>query len=121
MQYSEEDQTWINSMAAQHADAQGATSYYLQAKGEATGKALDFQAQFNPRLPLHSSYFKKLDAVMSCVEAHVASGAKDDARVCHQEMKDLRLSAFKDELLYQQVNKRHFMNELMSKNNQSPW
>ena len=70
---------------------------------------------------MHSEYFKKLNAMMACANAHVASGAKDHKNVCYKEMKELRLAAYQDELLYQKVNKRHFMNELMTKANQSPF
>lgn len=83
MQYTEDEQQWINSMAAEMPDAQGNTPYYLRAKGEKTeGAALDFNAQFNPRLPMHSAYFQKLDALMLCVEKHVNGGGADNALVC---------------------------------------
>lgn len=55
---------------------------------------------------------------MSCAERNAAS---EDPTVCHKEFKQLRLSAFKDELLYHNVNKRFFMNEIMHKRNESPY
>lgn len=104
-------------MAEKYPEHQGATIFYLEAKGEQAGN-LDFGTHFNPRLAQQSAYFKSLDAVMKCAERNALS---EDPAVCHKEFKQLRLSAFKEDLLYHNVNKRHFMNELMSKRNESPY
>lgn len=114
---AEHTQDEINSIADQFAEHQGATSFYLRAKGEDAGP-LAFSTHFNPRLGVQSNYFSKLHSLMSCVEANAH---KSDATVCAKEFKAVRLSAFKDELLYHQVNQRHFMNENMHKRNESPY
>ncbi len=110
-------QEQINHMAAKYLDHPSATPYYLQAKGESTSNT-EFATHFNPRLASHSVYFKALEAVMSCAERHAQS---EDPQVCAKEFKQLRLAAFRDELLYHNVNRRHFMNEIMSKRNESPY
>jgi hypothetical protein len=104
-------------MHAKYPDHQDGTSFYLEAKGEPAGN-VDFGTHFNPRLAQQSAYFKSLAAVMKCAERNANS---EDPAVCAKEFKQLRLSAFKEELLYHNVNKRHFMNEIMSKKNESPY
>ena len=109
-------------MAAKHLDHPSATPYYLLAKGEPAGN-LNFETHFNPRLAQHSVYFRALEAVMACAEQHSASPEASPAAAapCEKEFKALRLAAFRDELLYHHVNRRHFMNEIMSKRNESPY
>jgi len=41
--------------------------------------------------------------------------------VCAKEFKELRMAAFKDELLYHKINRRFFMQELAFKNGESPY
>ena len=113
----EKTQSEINHLAAKYLDHPSATPYYLTAKGEQTSN-LAFETHFNPRLAQHSTYFKALEAMMSCAERNATS---ENPAVCQKEFKQLRMAAFKDELLYHQVNRRHFMNEIMSKRNESPY
>ena len=77
---------------------------------------MDFETHFNPRLAQHSLYFKALEQMMTCAQKHAGS---ENASVCEKEFKNLRLAAFKDELLYHNVNRRHFMNEIMYKRNEA--
>ena len=107
-------------MAALYGDRPGATPFYLRAKGSATSQ-LDFETHFNPKLAQHSSYFGALDSLLKCVEKHAGSPLDKQDSVCAKEFKNLRLQAFKDELLYHNVNKRFFMKELAFKAGESPY
>jgi hypothetical protein len=51
---------------------------------------------------------------MTCAQHNVGSS---NPAVCEKEFKELRLAAFKDELIYHNVNRRHFMPEIMNKRN----
>ncbi len=97
-------------------DTQAGTPFYLMAKGEQKSD-LDFETHFNPKLQAHSSYFSNLHKMMECAKQHAGSAET----VCKKEFKALRLSAFRDELLYHNVNKRFFMNELSFKKNESAY
>ena len=62
----------------------------------------------NPELTQTSDYYRKLDAMMQCVQRHASlakPGLEDQQdKVCAKEYKNLRLSAFKNEVIYNQVN-----------------
>ena len=107
-------------MAALYGDRVGATPFYLMAKGPAASQ-LDFSTHFNPKLAQHSSYFGALDSLLKCVEKNAGTPADKQDTVCAKEFKNLRLQAFKDELLYHNVNKRFFMKELAFKAGESPF
>lgn len=107
-------------MAALYGDRPGATPFYLMARGPATSQ-LDFATHFNPKLAQHSSYFGALDSLLKCVEKHAGTPVNQQESVCTKEFKNLRLQAFKDELLYHNVNKRFFMKELAFKAGESPF
>lgn len=107
-------------MAERYSDRPGATGFYLMAKGPSMSQ-LDFATHFNPKLAQHSSYFGALDNLFKCVEAHGGASADKQETVCAKEYKNLRLQAFKDELLYHNVNKRFFMKELAFKAGESPY
>ena len=92
----------------------------MLAKGEA-GSETEFGTHFNPRLALHSVYFNALDKMMKCVERNVSLKVEEQETVCAKEFKALRLAAFKDELLYHNVNRRHFMHEIQFKKGESPY
>ena len=53
-------------MAEKYADYEGATTFYLGAKGPEAG-VMVFSTYFNPKLALHSDYFEKMNAMMQCV------------------------------------------------------
>ena len=115
---SAERQSKINEAADMIGEYAGGVPFYLLAKGQGEGT---FDTYFNPKLALHSNYFSALNSLMACAEknAHVADDQKDI--VCAKEFKALRLSAFKDELLYHNVNQKHFMNEISFKKGMSPF
>jgi len=54
--------------------------------------------------------------MMDCAERN--AGAANKEQVCAKEFKALRLSAFKDQLLYNHVNERFFVNENAFKNHE---
>ena len=110
-----ERQSKINELAEMFSDTTSGTPFYLMATGE-QNSAMDFETHFNPKLALHSNYFGALQKMMQCAQSN--TGKADT--VCAREFKELRLAAFKDELLYHNVNKRFFMNELAFKNQVSP-
>lgn len=87
----------------------------------AKGEGSEFDNMFNPKLKLHSNYFSALDKMMACADKHAATEAHQRETVCAKEFKELRLAAFKDELLYHNVNRRFFMNELAGKKLESPY
>lgn len=103
-------------MAETLIDTQAGTPFYLLAKGE-TKSNVDFETHFNPKLEAHSVYFRNLQKMLECAKQHAGS----TEAVCKKEFKELRLSAFRDELLYHNVNKRFFMNELAFKQNESAY
>lgn len=59
--------------------------------------------------------------MMECADRNANVAGAEREKVCAREFKNLRLSAFKDELLYHSVNERFFTNEAATKNNQSPF
>lgn len=117
---AEQRQIEINELAALYADKPGATPFYLMAKGPAASHP-EFGTHFNPKLAQHSSYFGALDSLLKCVEKHAGTPVDRQDSVCAKEFKNLRLQAFKDELLYHNVNKRFFMKELAFKAGESPY
>lgn len=108
----------INQFAEKFGDRSGGTTYYLGAKGPDAG-VMNFGTHFNPKLAHHSPYFNAMEGMMECVERNIAAENVDT--VCKQEFKALRLAAFQDQLLYHQINQRHFMGELAFKRNESPY
>lgn len=80
---------------------------------------MDFGTHFNPKLLEHTTYYARLNDMMKCAKANVDAVNKET--VCAKEFKSLRMAAFKDELLYHNVNKRFFMHELAVKKGESPY
>jgi hypothetical protein len=72
-------------LAEKYADYEGATTFYLGAKGPEAG-VMVFSTYFNPKLALHSDYFEKMNAMMQCVEKHAAT-AKNQDLTCANEFK----------------------------------
>ena len=114
-----DNQRKINELAAMLEDKQGATPFYLLAKSSEPQGSHDFGTPFNPKLAQHTTYFKALESMMQCAQRNASAANKDT--VCAKEFKALRMAAFKDELLYHNVNKRFFMNELAIRKGESPY
>ena len=84
---------------------------------------LKFDKHFNPDLASDSTYFKSLNALMQCVERNLEKELTEaqQERVCANEYKQLRLRAFDNQLMYHNVNKRFFQNELSLFKHESPY
>ena len=101
-----------------HGQKPNAVPIYLKVTGakETGGDKLKLGTYVNPALAVHSDYFGKLDKMLKCVERNAAlTDPAAQERACAKEYKALRLSAFGDELMYHQVNKRWFMHEIQYK------
>ena len=95
----------------------GAGVYHLYFKGLEQNDlpVMKFDSYFNERLAVHSDYFKNMDKFMQCVEKNVGASEEAQTTVCQREFKNLRLSAFKDQLQYHYVNRRFFMDSIAYK------
>ena len=100
--------------------------YFKKVNEEAAadGNILRFDKYFNPDLKDDSKYFNNLNAFLSCVEknAELVQGNESQMeKVCAKEFRSLRLCAFDSELMYHNVNKRFFVDELSIKRHESPY
>ena len=109
-------QARVNEMAELGGLNASACQYFLLAKGEGS----QFNSNFNPALKDQSTYFGALEKMMACVEKNAAVAANKRDSVCAKEYKTLRLAAFNEQLMYQHMNERFFVNELSMKNHESP-
>ena len=82
-----------------------------------------FEKHFNPSLKYDSEYFKNLNSLIKCVENNASKSLSPEQQneVCSKEMKQIRIAAFKKELLYHNVNKRFFMNLISMKRHEAPY
>ena len=98
----------------------GAHAYFKEVNPHAEG-AIRFDKHFNPALAEDSHYFHTLHAFLGCVERHASQGLSEaqQEKVCAKEYKALRLQALDTKLMYHNVNRRHFANELALFNNES--
>ena len=81
-----------------------------------------FERNFNPMLKKDSEYFRTLGNVISCVERNAErnlSEAEQDA-VCQNEIREMRLAAFNNELLFHNVNKRLYMDLIVNRRGETP-
>ena len=87
------------------------------------GSPIAFDSHFNPALKHDSEYFKNLNKLITCVESHAATAltVEDQNKVCGSEMKQLRLAAFRNELLYHQMNKRFYMDFVTRARGEAPY
>jgi hypothetical protein len=83
--------------------------------------AIAFERNFNPMLKHDSTYFGKLNEVISCVESNASKSEDEQKTACQKEFKAMRLTAFKNELLYHNVNKRFYMDLIQYKRHESPY
>lgn len=65
-------------------DKTGATPFYLLAKGDPQSD-LDFGTHFNPKLALHTTYFRALQDMMECAQRNADATNKDT--VCAKQFK----------------------------------
>lgn len=76
---NEEQQRIANEWNAEKGHLISGTPAYLLAKGDDAGR-MATSTHFNPKLPIHSEYFKKLDAMLKCAERN--ANAVDGSKVC---------------------------------------
>ena len=102
-----------------------ASPLYFQVRNPDAQNAplMRFDRHFNQDLASDSLYFKSLNAFMSCVERNSSAELTDAQmeKVCATEYKNLRLRAFDTQLMYHNVNKQHFVNELAMFKHESPY
>merc|ERR1712071_126428 len=104
----EELQAKINAFNEKYGEYPQGLPCFLMAKG-GDDAFTEFDTHFNPKLPAKSNYFDALKKVMTCVEHNIEVVAAARETVCAKEMKALRLTAFKDELLYHNVSRPDFL------------
>lgn len=80
---------------------------------------MSFATHFNPELTKDSLYFKALRDMMVCAEKNANVPESQYETVCAKEFKALRMSAFKEQLLYHQVTRRFFMDEITFRTGQA--
>ena len=85
--------------------------------------AIAFERNFNPMLKYDSEYFKNLNEVLACVESNASKDLtpEQENKVCAKEFKKMRLSAFNNELLYHNINKRFYMDLISMKRHEAPF
>ena len=102
-----------------------ASPYYFKKVNPESAEAgiLRFDKYFNPELADDSKYFKNFSAFLTCVEKNVdrVQNEAEMEKVCSKEFKNLRLRGFDNELMYHNVNRRFFADELAIRNNESPY
>ena len=83
--------------------------------------SIAFERHFNPLLKKDSSYFGAVGDLISCVERNSTKPLNTDEQnmVCSNEMKRVRMAAFKNELLYHNINKRFYMDLIQRKRGES--
>ena len=87
--------------------AQGSGIFLKHKSSDESLPNFSFAKHFNKDLTKESEYFKSLNNLMTCVAKNASKGLtpQQEERVCEKEYKRMRLSAFENQLLYQQVNK----------------
>ena len=103
--------------------ANGMAFYMAHTAPSEESSAISFERHFNPHLKHDSEYFKNLNEVLTCVERNASLGLtpEQESKVCAKEFKAMRLSAFKNELLYHNINKRFYMDLISMKRHEAPF
>ena len=113
-----------NLMRAMRDSPQASPFYFQKVNPEAADAGiLRFDKYFNPELADDSKYFNNMSTFLKCVEKNadrVQSEAEME-RVCAKEFRNLRLRGFDNELMYHNVNRRFFADELALKRHESPY
>jgi hypothetical protein len=105
----------VNEVAAEVGLNASGCQYFLLARGEGS----QFDQNFNPELKSQSQYFGAMQKMMACAEKNADVSVEKRNTVCAKEFKQLRLAAFNEQLLYQNMNERFFMSENAMKNHES--
>lgn len=101
--------------------ANGLAFYMAHTEPSDESSAIAFERNFNPMLKHDSEYFNKLGNFISCVETHANSSEEEQKTVCNKEFKAMRLTAFNNEILYHQINKRFYMDLISYKRHEAPY
>ena len=112
------EQALYNHLAKMYDGQIGATPFHLLAMGNDTTN-MSFGTHFNPELTKDSNYFKALKDMMGCAEQNANVPESQYETVCAKEFKALRMAAFKEQLLYHQVTKKFFLDEITFKTGQA--
>ena len=122
-----DDSNVLEAMANQEFSVEFLRSYqglpFYMAKVAPTDESsgIAFERNFNPMLKRDSEYFGKVGAMISCVEKNAGKDGVDEQTVCAKEFKAMRLAAFKNELLYHNINKRFYMDLIQYKRHEAPF
>ena len=84
---------------------------------------ISIEYNFNPDLAKESNYFGKLDAFVRCVEKNAGSVESEEEanKVCRREWNEVRMSALNKDLLYHNVNRRFYLDQLTYKRGEAPF
>ena len=116
MQNGEVSEAYMRSM-------RGLPFYMSHTAPAEDSSAIAFDKHFNPSLKHDSQYFNEVNSLLSCVERNQgkANTADEQNAACANEMKQVRLAAFKKELMFHNMNKRFFMDLVIAKRGESPY
>ena len=99
-------------------------AFYMSATAPTEeSSAIAFERNFNPMLKYDSDYFGTVDKFLGCVDKNSSKQLTEDQQnaVCSKEFKNMRLAAFKNELLYHNINKRFYMDLIQFKRHEAPF
>ena len=102
----------------------GLAYYYLIRDASLARTSISLENHMNPTLKHESEFIGAADRLVRCVEKHPEYASKSvqaQNRVCAKEYKEMRDKAFKNELLYHNMNKRFFMDLLTFKRHEAPF
>ena len=99
----------------------GLPFYMAHTKPKEDSSAVAFDRHFNPSLKHDSDYFRSVNKLLTCVEAHAGAADKDQEKVCASELKEVRLSAFQKQTMYHAVNQRFYMDYVSRAKGESPY
>ena len=97
------------------------TLKFVDPEAKDTASAIKFEKYFSADLAEDSPYFRTLNSLLKCVEKNAEASEAQQEKLCVREYKQLRLSAFNNQLFYHNVNKKAFMNELALFNGESAY
>ena len=102
---------------------QGLPFYMAKVAPTDESSNIAFERNFNPMLKYDSDYFGTVDKFLGCVDKNSSKQLTEDQQnaVCSKEFKNMRLAAFKNELLYHNINKRFYMDLIQFKRHEAPF
>ena len=81
-----------------------------------------YEKHFSADLASDSDYFRDLNKFLTCIDKNASRELSESQqeKVCGKEFKALRMHGFDNQLLYHNVNKRHFGYEISIRNHEGP-